>query len=163
MALIILNYARILKNASLKNLLYGCWEMRDKGQPPTAPIIDMTEMISLLDWAYGVDSYKQTGNASVIKTLTNQEVASVFQTGQSSDDIRRTEANALRTLANCAHEFHQIMQTCRAPEIPQKLNDLRKALEQAKTMEIRGFRPFEKLFGKMEEKIGIPHRSANHG
>lgn len=153
MALIILNYARILKNASLKKLLYGCWEMNDRGTPPTAPIIDMTEMVPLLDWAYGVDSYKETGNASVIQTLTNKEVASVFQTEKSSDDMSRTEANALRTLANCAHEFHQIMQTCRAPEIPQKLNNLRKALEQAKTMEIQGFRPFEKLFGKMEEKI----------
>src|SRR5690606_818911 len=121
MALIILNYARILKNASLKRLLYGCWEMNDRGTPPTAPIIDMTEMVPLLDWAYSVDSYKETGNASVIQTLTNKEVASVFQTEKSSDDMSRTEANALRTLANCAHEFHQIMQTCRAPEIPQKL------------------------------------------
>ena len=33
----------------------------------------MTEMIPLLDWAYGVESYLKTGNASVIETLTNNK------------------------------------------------------------------------------------------
>ena len=30
-------------------------------------------------------------------------------------------------------------------------------------MEIRGFRHFEKLFGKMEEKIEYLHGSTDHG
>ena len=140
MALIILNYARILKNASLKRLLYGCWEMNDNGKPPTAPIIDMTEMISLLDWAHGVNSYLETGNASVIQSLKS--------------GVTHEEAEALITLADCSHKFHQIMQTCRAPEIPQGLNELRNALKQAKDMKIPGSNHFKELVDKMDEKIG---------
>lgn len=136
-----------MNNASLKRLLYGCWEMKDNGKPPIAPIIDMTEMIPLLDWAYGVKNYQETGNASLIQSLTNKEAESL------KNGVTYEEANALLTLADRSHDFHQMMQTCRAPEIPQGLDDLRDALNRAKTMEIRGFRPFEKLFGKMNDKI----------
>src|SRR5690606_34912205 len=108
MALIILNYARILKKASLKKLLYGCWEMNDRGTPPTAPIIDMTEMIPLLDWAYGVESYLKTGNASVIESLTNNKNGSV------KIGVTQEEEDALKELTKQSHEFHQMMQTCRA-------------------------------------------------
>lgn len=151
MALIILNYARILKNASLKGLLYGCWEMRVEGksedEPSIAPIIDMTEMISLLDLANGVDSYLKTGNASVIQSLTNKENGS-FNFG-----VTYEEADTLKTLADCSHEFHQIMQTCRAPEIPQGLKKLQEALDQAKEMKIPGSNHFKELISKMDEKI----------
>ena len=146
MALIILNYARILKNASLKKLLYGCWEMNDRGTPPTAPIIDMTEMIPLLDWAYGVESYLKTGNASVIESLTNNKNGSV------KIGVTQEEEDALKELTKQSHEFHQMMQTCRAPEIPRGLDNLRDALNQAKSLKIRGSRHFEELIGKMNEK-----------
>lgn len=146
MALIILNYARILKNASLKNLLYGCWEMRDDDDPPTVPIIDMTKMVPLLDWAYGVESYLKTGNASVIESLTNNKNGSV------KIGMTQEEEEALKELTKRSHEFHQMMQTCRAPEIPRGLNNLRDALDQAKSLKISGSRHFEELIGKMNEK-----------
>src|SRR5690606_28810831 len=146
MALIILNYARILKNASLKNLLYGCWEMKDDDDPPTVPIIDMTKMVPLLDWAYGVESYLKTGNASVIESLTNNKNGSV------KIGMTQEEEEALKELTKRSHEFHQMMQTCRAPEIPRGLNNLRDALDQAKSLKISGSRHFEELIGKMNEK-----------
>src|SRR5690606_12559649 len=129
--LIILNYARILKKASLKKLLYGCWEMNDRGTPPTAPIIDMTEMIPLLDWAYGVESYLKTGNASVIESLTNNKNGSV------KIGVTQEEEDALKELTKQSHEFHQMMQTCPAPESPRGLDNVRVALKQAKSFKIR--------------------------
>lgn len=139
LALLILNYTRILKNANLKNLLYGCREMKDDNNPPNVPIIDMTKMIPLLDWANGIDSYLKTGNASVIQSLKS--------------GVTDEETEELIKLANSSQEFHQIMQICQAPEIPKGLDPLRSALEQAKNMKIPGSNHFKELIDKMDEKI----------
>lgn len=154
MALTVLNYARVLKQASLKRLLYGCYEMREeKDGAVFAPIIDLTQMVSLLDWTHGVESYLKTGNASVIQTLTNKEVKSVFKEMRESQNLAlKEESIALKNLADQLHVFSVTMQTCRAPKLQEEYIKLKKHLETAANIEIQKFRPLGKLLGKMEEK-----------
>lgn len=68
-ALIVLNYARLVKKAEIGAIVYGWFEvlgrpMDVKQMPPEerlAPIVNLTSMASLLDWTNGVDQFLRTG------------------------------------------------------------------------------------------------------
>jgi len=66
-AILISNFARIIKNASIKRMLYGNFE-------PPATIVDITSMLELLDWTVAVDSFLRTGNPAQIDALSKEKV-----------------------------------------------------------------------------------------
>ncbi|MEW5323562.1 TIGR02221 family CRISPR-associated protein [Geobacillus thermoleovorans] len=86
-ALIVLNYARLVKKADIGAIVYGWFEMlgrpADVRQPPSeqrlAPIVNLTSMAELLDWTNGVDQFLRAGDASIIRTLTQKENNAVFR------------------------------------------------------------------------------------
>lgn len=90
MAVIIINYAKFLKKATLGRLLYGCFEeLLSKGnvremQPEEriAPINDISSMIGLFEWTNGVDSFIRTGDASIIRNLTKLETEKYKRLGE---------------------------------------------------------------------------------
>lgn len=81
-ALIVLNYAKVVKGAKFGGLMYG-W-IEKLGRIPEiekinveeriAPIVDLTGMTNLLTWTNGADQFIRTGNASVLLEIVNQEL-----------------------------------------------------------------------------------------
>lgn len=56
-------YLRSAKNVSIEAVLYGAFEL---GQGGPAPVIDLSEFVSLLDWLTATSEFTKTGNAAAL-------------------------------------------------------------------------------------------------
>lgn len=62
-------YLREVKDISLKAVLYGNFEARDRSVTPNrAPVIDMTSFVDLLDWTIAADRFTRFGDARDLAT-----------------------------------------------------------------------------------------------
>lgn len=122
LALIILNYAKFVKNCALAGMYYGAYEARQapQGKPEAAdaeyetPVIDLTPLVSVLDWTVGIDRFLNTGDASVVKTLTEEQVYSILK---KTRDHNKREAENLKALARALSNFAKNCATCRGKEL----------------------------------------------
>ncbi len=57
------------RDINMQHILYGAFEARQGG---IAEIIDMTSILDVLDWIYGVQVFKDAGDASVFSRLINR-------------------------------------------------------------------------------------------
>ncbi|MHA1267848.1 MAG: CRISPR-associated protein Csx20, partial [Candidatus Helarchaeota archaeon] len=70
LALVVLNYLRVIKGITIKRIFYGAFEtigrIKDAGKlaPENrhVPIFDLTPFENLLSWATAADHFIQTGN-----------------------------------------------------------------------------------------------------
>jgi CRISPR-associated Csx2 family protein len=158
-ALIVLNYARLVKKASIGKIMYGLFEQMGNPRevdniPPEkriAPIVDMTNMATLLDWTNGVDQFIRTGDASKIKQLTSEEVGKVFR-DQSSKLEERQQMAELRKLADKLDLVGKSLQTCRSLRITEEVKKLRSQLYQVRELETDAIKPLIPLLDEMEKK-----------
>lgn len=74
--LVLSNYAKFLKNITVKHLSYGNWEARTKNTenndttPPRAPIIDLLPLTQLQDWTTAAAEFLNDGRADRIRALS---------------------------------------------------------------------------------------------
>lgn len=62
----ILHFVNVTKNVIIKNIVYGAYEARDHDLNQT-PVFDLSYFNDMIDWMNTVDSFIQTGNASMLK------------------------------------------------------------------------------------------------
>lgn len=92
--LIVLNYARLVKNATIGKIVYGIFEQLVSPQevekmPPEqrlVPIVDVTNMVTLLDWMNGVDSFLRAGDTSLILQLTMNQASPILEETKGRDE-----------------------------------------------------------------------------
>lgn len=158
-ALIVLNYARLVKKASIGKILYGLFEQLGNPRevdhiPPEkriAPIVDVTNMATLLDWTNGIDQFIRTGDASMIKQLTGTEVGKVFRDQSSKPEEKRQMAE-LRKLADQLDLVGKSLQTCRSLGITEEVRNLRNQLHTVRELETDAIKPLIPLLDEMEKK-----------
>lgn len=119
LAIIVLNYAKFVKNCHLRGIYYGAVE--SLGKPSelekidpdkrNAPIFDLTPFVNLLDWTAGIDRFINTGDASPIVELTKQDVKAMGIKGD------RENKKLFEKLAKDLENFSKIINTCRGQEI----------------------------------------------
>lgn len=122
LALIILNYAKFVKNCTFAGIYYGAYEARQAPQDrPEAveeeyetPIIDLTPLASVLDWTVGIDRFLNTGDASVVKTLTEKQVHTILR---KTRGLNKQEAENLKAMARAISDFAKNCSTCRGKEL----------------------------------------------
>lgn len=156
-ALITLNYARFLKNCQFGKMLYGCFEDRDPISN-VVPIIDLSNMISILDWTNGVERFINTGDASLIQKITETTTRPLLKKTRG----KHKEAQQLENLAKNLNNFTQTFQTCRGKQIHVKGQRLKKELLDTKKINIEEIKPLAKLLNKIEEKIDAFNGSQIH-
>ncbi|MCX7954783.1 MAG: TIGR02221 family CRISPR-associated protein [Bacteroidales bacterium] len=88
--IVLLNYAKVLKNVSIKSITYGNWEGRDDNN--FSPIIDLLSLSELQDWTIAANNFVKYGNASMLVELTNKEIHPILREtkgdNQAARDIR---------------------------------------------------------------------------
>ena len=169
LAMVVLNYARVLKNISIKGIYYGAFEALGttsevKEKPLAerrAEILDITALETLLAWSGAIDGFLKSGNARQIKALAAEE----FGTIRKNDPDSRAVAASFEKLASSISTFCDAITTCRGPQIPwvtnqvqQKLAEVQAILEQPTEVAMgRAFRPlFDHLQGEVEAFRGAP-------
>jgi len=146
-SLVIINYARFLKNINIMGIYYGAFEGKsDNG----VPIIDLTQLDRLLQWNNAVYSFLNTGNAEAISLLTNQHAGQLIRETNNVKNIYKENS-----LARALKEIWPILSTCRSKEIINddafiKINDILHEIESKDTINIK---PLGTLLTKIKDVV----------
>ncbi len=71
MAFLFAAYLKTAKQVTIRAVLYGALELGDAKTGKPAPVIDLSEFITMLDWINATDQFVQTGNARRLANLLN--------------------------------------------------------------------------------------------
>lgn len=160
LALVVINYAKVLKEITLNGIYYGAFEalgsLQDVDNMPLekrlVQVIDLTPMNMLLEWSSAIDGYFKSGNAAMLKSLVHQSLSPIMR---DHADLRDT-GNALRRMVNNLTAMGEAFSTCRGPKIPETTTALRQNFEQCQQDDlIPAFQPlFEHLRPQVEQFAG---------
>ncbi|MCG2828258.1 TIGR02221 family CRISPR-associated protein [Methanothermobacter sp. K4] len=156
LTLIVLNYAKFLKNVRVERVLYGAMEAL--GSPPevqnmplekrNVPIFDLTPFTVLFDWTIAIERFLETGNAEMIKDIGMNELKPLLA------DTKGKRGGEIRHLIESLDRFSRNVSTCRAPELQGNMRDISEGIPQAeKDLEL--LKPFKPLFGKIQEEFSM--------
>lgn len=143
----IIHYARQLKDIKVGKILYGNFEARTvEDSYILAPVNDLTDLISLLDWTYGVTSFLETGDAKGMIRLAEQEGLRAQQKG-----VKNSFQS--KKLALQMEKFNQSMATSRGASFGREVRELQRHLGEALKNEVAYSRPLAALLDKVIDKI----------
>ena len=74
LAMTVVNYARILLNCTLREIIYGAFEARNR-DTNIAPIFDLTMYNEILEWTGAAEMFIQYGNARPMNELVKKKKA----------------------------------------------------------------------------------------
>lgn len=124
LALVVINYLKVLKNCKVKKIFYGAFETlgpahKVKQMPleeRNAPIFELTSFDNLLDWTFAVNQFLKYGSATDLKKLSEQD----FQPLMQETKGKHLESNELKKLANTLETFTNEVATCRGKTVFQR-------------------------------------------
>ena len=120
LALVLINYAKFLKNIEVKSITYGNFEAReelhdaDNNGYLKAPIIDLLPLSGILDWTFAAADYLKNGNADKFTELSRAYKTSLFKGLKSGN---KEEAIDIDSLTNDLKTVTDDFQTCRGKNI----------------------------------------------
>jgi CRISPR-associated Csx2 family protein len=132
LAVIILHYAKVMKNVGILGIYYGAFEVL--GRPDEvrnmpleerkAPIFDLTPFDSLLDWSLAIDRFLGAGDAAPACSLADCAVQPLLRGSQGKDQAAAT----IRKVSAQLNAFTKALATCRGPEITDLVESLKENL-----------------------------------
>lgn len=147
LALVMGNYAKFLKKATVASITYGNFEGRNR-DTDEALIVDLLPLNMLQEWSSAASNYMICGNADGITELTNSKVRPILKASKGADD----GARSLRDMSSKLNSLIEALNTCRGVSIVDgKLaNDLLTALRNADSSVIMPLSPImEQLAGSI--------------
>lgn len=145
----ILQYARELKRIEIGGIFYGNYEARwEEGNKQVAPMDDLSDLLSFLDWSYGINTFLSTGNAQKLVELAGKE------------DLRRTKLSGQpsfqsKDMAQTLQNFNRYSETCRAPLLIDQAQNVKNTLSEAIQNLSNYQTPLANLFNKLEQKMSV--------
>lgn len=106
--LVLSNYAKFLKDVSVKSLGYGNWEARDKNTN-RAPIVDLMPITQLQDWTSAISEYLKHGYPESIKQQARNYKLWLLQSG--AEITNEEKANDM--MAKAIEKYAMERLTCR--------------------------------------------------
>jgi CRISPR-associated Csx2 family protein len=155
LAIVILNYAKTMKNITLSGIYYGAFEVLGSYyeaeklslEKRRAPILDLTAFDQLMEWSFAIDRFTGSGDAGLICKLANQSVKKPLAISKGQN---KTAAN-VRDIAKNLSSFSKTMATCRGRDISVIAGKLKENVTRLKTTEI--IRPFKPVFERIKEQF----------
>ncbi len=156
LAIVVLNYAKALKDIHLKGIYYGAFEVlgppkQVKEKIPIeerdAPIFDLTAFNSLMEWAVAINRFLKSGDATHISELSESELKPILK-----DQIPlRDAANKMRKFSKQLLNFSQIMSTCRGQDITQSTMIIKNSIQELIDTDI--IPPMKPLLEKIQQQM----------
>jgi len=154
LAMVILNYAKVMKDVNLGGIYYGAFEVlgtkREAEKLPLekrfVQLLDLTAFDQLLDWAFAVDRFTGAGDGLLISKLAMRNIGPILEKTKGQD----ASASRLKKMANTLSAFTSALTTCRGPEISEIGVRLKDSI--AECREINLIRPLQPLFSRIGEQ-----------
>jgi CRISPR-associated DxTHG motif protein len=154
LTMVLINYAKLLKNIKLKGIYYGAFEVEDEQKP----IWDLTAFSQLQDWTNAANGFVNYGNAKAVKNLAQQTVLPILR-NQHHQHV--SIARELDKLAKNIESVSDHILTNRGAEIVEArvFDRLFANLENLSDDDF--IPPFQPILEKVKDKISIFNRHCN--
>ena len=158
LAMVVLNYAKVMKGLSVESIYYGAFETLGSHQQASkmplehrrVPIFDLTAFDALLDWTLAIDRFLEAGDATRACQLAMNEVRPLLRDSRGADQA----AAAIRSVAEELERFSKVMATCRGRKISDVAIQLKRKVAQCAGLESVPA-PFKPLLGKIAERMEV--------
>ncbi|MBW1736356.1 MAG: TIGR02221 family CRISPR-associated protein [Deltaproteobacteria bacterium] len=155
LAIVILNYAKVMKHITLGGVYYGAFEVlgsldeakRKPLEERRVPILDLTAFDQLLDWTVAVDRFTKAGDAGLIKPLAERGLKRLLAESKGKD----LNATTIRGIGRTLESFCTSMATCRSELISPIGSRLKSLIEKCENAGL--LPPFQPLFRLLREEI----------
>lgn len=144
--MVVLHYAKVMKDAKLEGIYYGAFEALGSDarnmdeHERNAPIFDLTAFDWLLDWVLAVDLFRTAGHALRASQVARTQAAAMGKLGE--------ELESLSTqLARVSSDFA----TCRGPDLSMDIRVLKERI--AACPESHIIPPFKELLGLLSRHL----------
>lgn len=111
LVMVLINYAKFLKNIEVKSITYGNWEGRDKES--YSPVLNLTSFSKLQDWTNAAHEFLRFGNIDNISKLSIDEVTPTLRETRGKDKAARD----LKDLNTLLPKFVDNIKTLRGKDI----------------------------------------------
>ena len=170
LAIVILNYAKVIKDVSLQGLYYGAMEAvgtynEVKKMPlekRILPIVDLTSFDYLMEWSTGIDQFLKSGNAEKVSKLADKSARTILSHTKGRDRSQHT----IRRFAENLEAFTKTLSTCRGRDISDNVIRLKQDLDACKRIDLNSplNRPLQPLFKKISDQLDLfPEKSVRDG
>ena len=158
LGIVMLNYARMLKRISIEAIYYGAFEVlghpsevaRMAVEDRNAPIFDLTDFATLMEWTSGVQEFVRHGNPAGIAELLEGTAHPRLRESRGGD----ATARLWRSTADCLQQIAGQIATNRGKEIVDGASfvNLRERLAECADLDDLP-RPFRPLIDNISHKI----------
>lgn len=99
-------------NVNLRAVLYGAFDASRLVSPDETPMIDLTPMLTLLEWSSAADRFNRTGDARYLASLIRQQRRALGIAAK-NDPQRKSEAGRLGNLAGALEDVSHSLRLIR--------------------------------------------------
>lgn len=159
LGLVLLNYAKTLKNIEVKGIYYGAFEKLGPAtkvaqmnqQDRNAPVLNLLSVSVLQDWTNAAYEFIHYGKVKNLVSLTDQEIKPILSESKGQDEV----ANGLRVVNKVLKELATALSTNRGKVIYEgiKYNSLKEKIDLF-TKEETFIKPLNGILKKLKEKVG---------
>lgn len=114
---VLVNYAKLLKNVKVKAIFYGNYEARDK-ESNIAPIMDLLPLSVLQDWTLAASDYLRYGQVQKLYELSESSLLPILK----NTETRTKDTEMLRAFVRKLKEMVEERTTCRGYAIVDSKN-----------------------------------------
>lgn len=155
LAIVVLQYGKIIKRVSLRGIYYGAFEVLGSFQKALeipverrrAPIVELTALNALMDWSMATDRFLESGDVKSAGILAEKGVHGILKDTRGGDEA----AKAITQLGKTLTMFSKMLTTCRGPEISSATLKLRQNAEKCRLADLPS--PFRPLFEKIRQRL----------
>ncbi|MCM1079536.1 MAG: TIGR02221 family CRISPR-associated protein [Bacteroidales bacterium] len=144
LVLVLGNYAKFLKNISVKGISYGNYESRNDGE---APIVDLLPLSLLQDWTHAAADFIENGSVSQLVELSRHQTSSILRNNNKDESARN-----LNAFVKGLGTFVDEMKFCRGVDI-YNATTLKKLLATSETISSTFIQPLNPVMDKIKMSL----------
>lgn len=159
LVLVMSNYAKFLKQVTVRYISYGNYEARDRTQNPNlAPIVNLLPLSYLQDWTSAATEYLNHGYAEPLKDMTKKSLVDYFTNPKSTTE-EKVNAGVVNKFTLYLEAYTKERITCRGKEISggklgKKLDGKIREIEE-RLKEDTGLEPLNPIFETIRKDIKV--------
>ncbi len=155
LVMVLINYAKFLKNIEVKSITYGNWESKDSEN--YSPIIELIAFSNLQDWTSAANEFINFSDVDRLSQLTKNDLLPLLREFQGRDK----PIEEIKKLNNNLPVFVDNIITCRGKEIFKNEAGLR-IIENLNSISKVVIKPLEPILFKLKDKIKAFNNTKNH-
>ena len=142
-------YLKTARKVKIKAVYYGALELQDREKGTPAPVIDLSEFVSMLDWITAADQFVQYGNGEALShlLLSRMPPGSLMR----DDSHERDIGKALKNVSAAINDISQSLSLARPMETMDTASQLDKYMSAAADAFKERTQPFTILADTVKE------------